>query len=199
MPRYLRLVWLALGLASMVALVALFLLPATWSVEREIAIAAPPEAIWPWIEDLERWREWSPWRESDYEGLAFEYSQQTSGVGASLRWDSEATGDGSLTITAVDPPRRLGFTMAMQGGTILARETLVLEPRPDGTTRVVWRDQGELGRTLLGRLSLPVIEESMGRDLARGLAALRGLVDAREPGQPPGGETGSADPQRDAT
>jgi hypothetical protein len=37
---------------------------------------------------------------------------------------------------------------------------------------VTWSDRGTLGRTLLGRMSLPVIEQSMGRDLERGLAAL---------------------------
>ena len=69
MPSYLRLVWLLLGLASMVALIALFLIPATWTVEREVVVDAPPEAIWPWIVDLERWPEWSPWQEGAYEGV----------------------------------------------------------------------------------------------------------------------------------
>lgn len=199
MPRYLRIVWLAMGLLSMVALVALFLLPATWSVQKEVTVAASPAEIWPWLEDLQRWQQWSPWRETDYEGLTFTYSEDTAGVGASVRWESEATGDGVLTITAVDPPRRLGFTMAMQEGQIVARETLTLEPLPDGRTRIVWRDQGELGHTLLGRLSLPVIEESMGRDLGRGLAALRTVVEEGTPPQAEGAVGAPDEPHRDAT
>lgn len=197
MPRYLRLVWLAMGLASMVGLVVLFLLPATWSVQRETVVAAPPEAVWPWLEDLDRWPTWSPWQEDDYEGLTYHYSSQTAGVGAEMRWDSETTGDGVLTITAADPPRRLAFTMAMQQGRIVAAETLSLEPLAGDRTRVTWLDRGELGHTLLGRLSLPVIEESMGRDLARGLENLRATVEAAVSSQPADGAT--VEPQRDAT
>ena len=42
---------------------------------------------------------------------------------------------------------------------------------------MTWTDRGTLGRTLLGRLSLPVIEESMGRDLERGLAELAAVCE----------------------
>ena len=181
MPRYLRIVWLLLGLASMATLVVLFLLPATWSVDRSIVIEAPPDAVWPHLIDLARWAEWSPWQEGAYEGLVFEFSDDTRGVGAEQRWDSEETGDGALRITAADPPRRLDFVLTMQEGAIVARETLLLEPLPGGRTEATWSDRGELGHTLLGRLSLPVIEESMGRDLARGLANLKAVAEGREP------------------
>ncbi|MDX1630364.1 MAG: SRPBCC family protein [Thermoanaerobaculia bacterium] len=203
MPRYLRVVWLLLGLGSLVALVLLLLLPADWEVERETVIHAPPEAIWDYLVDLRRWESWSPWREGDYEGLRFEYTQDSRGTGAELRWSSEATGDGRLRITETEPPRRLELLMEMQEGTIVTREILVLQPLTGGRTRVQWHDRGTLGHTLLGRLSLPVIEESMGRDLSRGLQDLREVVEGADSGtaepnqSPEPAESGL--PQRDAT
>lgn len=180
----------------MVALVILFLLPAEWEVERETVIQAPAEAVWDHLVDLRRWEEWSPWQEGDYEGLAFEYSEVTRGTGSELRWSSEATGDGRLGITAAEPPRRLELVMEMQEGTIVTRETLILRPLSGRRTRVLWRDRGSLGHTLLGRLSLPVIEESMGRDLSRGLEELKRVVEREDQSAAP---AATPVPQRDAT
>ncbi|HVS01912.1 MAG TPA: SRPBCC family protein, partial [Thermoanaerobaculia bacterium] len=102
---------------------------------------------------------------------------------AELTWDSEATGDGSLRLEAAEPPRRLTVALAYQQGRITARDTLELAPLPGGGTRVTWSERGSLGHTLLGRLSVPGIEESMGRDLERGLEGLRRVVEGEAPGE----------------
>jgi hypothetical protein len=179
LTRYLRLVWLALGLISFAFLGGLFLLPSRWSVERRIDVVAPPARVFAELDDLRAWRHWSPWQESAYPGLEFRYGGAPRGVGAEVSWDSEATGDGRLRIETSDPPRELGFTMTFQRGRIRARDTLRLAPLAGGGTRVTWSDRGTLGRTLLGRLSLPVIEKSMGRDLERGLAQLAAVAEGR--------------------
>ena len=179
MTQHLRLIWLGLGVVSLVMLVGLFLLPTHWSVERQVEIAAPPERVFAELDDLRAWRRWSPWQESAYPGLVFKYAGPPRGAGAEVSWNSEATGDGRLRIEVSTPPRELVFSMAFQQGRINARDTLRLAPLPDGRTRVTWSDEGSLGRTLLGRLSLPVIERSMGRDLERGLAQLAAVVEGR--------------------
>ena len=178
MSRPLRLIWLFLGAGSLALLVGLFLVTPKWEVVRQRDIAAPAEQIFPLLEDLQAWRRWSPWQETDYAGLTYTYAGPSRGPGAELSWDSEATGDGRLRITGSKPPRSLAFEMAFQKGKVVARDTLELLPLPTGGTRVVWTDRGTLGRTLLGRLSLPVIERSMGRDLERGLERLAAAVEA---------------------
>jgi hypothetical protein len=176
MSRYLRVALLLIGLGSLAGMVVLFFVPTTWEVRRQRTIAAPPEAIYPWLADLKRWREWSPWQESDYPGLVYRYSGPASGPGAEVSWDSDATGDGHLRITEARPHERVRFEMRFQKGRIRATDTLALRPLPGGRTEVAWEDRGDLGRTLLGRLSLPAIERSMGRDLERGLANLSRAV-----------------------
>lgn len=179
MHRTVRVLLLLTGAGSLVLLVALFLLPSTWQVERRRDVAAPTAHVFAQIEDLRSWSAWSPWQESAYPGLVFRYSPRTRGAGAAVSWDSEATGDGRLRIERSVPPRELTFTMAFQRGRIRARDTLRLAALPGDRTQVVWTDRGTLGRTLLGRLSLPVIEQSMGRDLERGLAALAAVCEGR--------------------
>ena len=176
MNRHLRLVWLLLGLSAFVFLGVLFVLPSKWEVVRQREVAAPPARVFAQLDDLRAWRAWSPWREDAYPGLVFRYAGPPRGAGAEVSWDSKATGDGRLRIVESVPPRRLAFTMTFQRGRIRARDTLSLEPSPGGT-RVTWTDRGTLGRTLLGRLSLPVIEQSMGRDLERGLQALAAVCE----------------------
>jgi hypothetical protein len=186
--RLVRVLLLLTGAGSLVLLVALFVLPSAWEVERRHDVAVPPSRVFAEIEDLRAWRAWSPWQESAYPGLVFRYSPRTRGAGAEVSWDSEATGDGRLRIERSVPSRELTFTMAFQRGRISARDTLRLEPLPGDRTRVVWTDRGSLGRTLLGRLSLPIIERSMGRDLERGLAALAAVCEGRPlpaPSPPP--------------
>jgi hypothetical protein len=159
-------------------------------VERRIDVAAPPERVFAHLDDLHAWQRWSPWQESAYPGLTFRYGGTARGAGAEVTWDSEATGDGRLRIERSEPPRALDFSMTFQRGRIRARDTLRLEPLPGGRTRVTWSDRGSLGRTLLGRLSLPVIEKSMGRDLERGLAQLAAVVEGRP--LPPGTSAAAA-------
>ena len=174
--RHLR-VLLFLGLGSFAGMAVLFFLPTTWEVRRQRAIAGPPEAVYPWLADLRRWRQWSPWQESDYPGLVYRYAGSASGEGAEVSWDSDATGDGHLRIIEARPNERVRFEMRFQRGRIRAEDTLELRPLPGGGTEVTWVDRGDLGRTLLGRLSLPAIERSMGRDLERGLDGLARVVE----------------------
>jgi uncharacterized protein YndB with AHSA1/START domain len=174
--RFLRLVWLLLGVSAFLFLGLLFVLPTRWEVVRRREVAAPPARVFAQLDDLRAWRAWSPWREDAYPGLVFRYSGPPRGPGAQVSWDSEATGDGRLRIVESVPPRRLAFTMSFQHGRIQARDSLSLEPTAAGT-RVTWTDRGTLGRTLLGRLSLPVVEQSMGRDLERGLAELAAVCE----------------------
>jgi hypothetical protein len=158
-------------------------MPTTWEVTRQREIAAPPAAIYPHLVELRRWNDWSPWQESAYQGLEFRYSGPARGVGAEVAWDSDATGDGRLRIVAVQPPTMLRFERVVQKGKIRSLDTIRLEPLAGGRTRVTWVDRGDLGRTLLGRLSLSLVEELMAKDLERGLAGLARV--AGGPTQPP--------------
>ncbi len=194
MPRYLRWIWLAMALFSVAGILAVWSMPKDWRVERSIEVAVPPDVVFELLVDLERWPLWSPWQESDYEGLEFVYEGPKRGVGAAYHWDSETTGDGRVEIVEASAPERLVFTLAFQSGKIRTRETLTLEPASASgavATRVRWVDEGEMLQTLLGRLSIPVIEESMGRDLDTGLQRLQAAASSATEAAPDPTPSGS--------
>lgn len=180
-----------MAVLSIGGILAVLNLPRDWQIERRATIQASPEVVFGLLVDLDRWPEWSPWRESDYEDLEFVYEGPRQGVGAAYTWDSETTGDGRLEIVEVDAPERLVFTMAMQSGKVQTTETLTLASTPSGGVEVTWVDRGELLQTLLGRLSIPVIQESMGRDLDTGLQRLGEAVAAGQVAEV--GKVGEAD------
>ena len=100
MNRYLRLIWLGLGLASLVSLVALFLLPTDWQVERRVEIEAPPERVFALLDELRAWQRWSPWQESAYPGLVFHYADQIKLVGKEA---FQALGDDAVIVSQEHP------------------------------------------------------------------------------------------------
>ncbi len=74
-------------------------------VRRRIRIEAPPEAIFPLIQDFRRWTAWSPYEELD-PNLKRTYSGAPFGVGAIYDWTGNKVGAGRMQITEAAVRRR---------------------------------------------------------------------------------------------
>ncbi len=73
--------------------------PDTFRVERSIAIKAPAEKIFPFINDLHQWEPWSPWEKID-PALKRTYSGANSGVAAAYEWQgNNEVGHGRMEIS----------------------------------------------------------------------------------------------------
>lgn len=94
---------LALSGRFLTFLVVGLLLPDAVGLSRTIEIAAPPEKVFPLVNDLRTFQRWSPWQSP---GLAVAYSGTSSGVGARMSWSQDGGGmAGSQEIAESDPPR----------------------------------------------------------------------------------------------
>ncbi len=65
------------------------LLSPKFSVTRSIAISAPADKIYAYIEDPRRWKEWSVWNQRD-PAMQITYSGPPSGQGAAWAWKARA-------------------------------------------------------------------------------------------------------------
>lgn len=166
------------GLAALVLLlvVVAFFLPRSYRVERTTVIKAKPEAVFPLIADLRRWKDWGAWQERD-PGMQLSYSANATGVGAWSAWISASEGSGKMTLTAVEPAKRIAYNLEFPDMGTSSRGTLTLEPAAGGV-KVVWADAGDLGMNPLFRWFGLFLEKMIGPDFERGLAKLKTLAEA---------------------
>lgn len=100
---------LALLVAVAVAFVATR--PSEFLITRSRTLAAPPEVVFPYVNDFRRWAEWSPWEKLD-PGLQREYEGPPAGLGASYHWvGNEEVGEGRMTITESTPPEKVAIRL----------------------------------------------------------------------------------------
>jgi uncharacterized protein YndB with AHSA1/START domain len=150
--------------------------PDVFRVERSTSIKAPPEKIFPYINDFKQWGVWSPWEKKD-PALRRSYGT-TSGKGATYAWEGNTdVGVGSMEIAESVPPSRvaikLNFVKPFE-----ARNDVVftLEPRGDATS-VRWTMRGNTPYFAKIIHLFFDMDKMVGSDFEAGLAALRAAAE----------------------
>lgn len=174
--RFLRnvLIFLAILAAGFVAVA--YVLPRKVPVERSILIDAPPEAVFPFVNSLQRGAEWSPWLGIDPD-VRLGYAGPPEGVGNRLVWASDHpdVGNGSQEITRSIPNERVESSLDFGD---MGRATAWLALAPEGAgTRVTWGLVADMGRNPVGRWMGLMMDEWVGADYERGLASLKTLIE----------------------
>lgn len=124
------------------------LLPGIWQTERAVVIRAPASTIFPYLNNLKQWREWTVWHQQHPQRQT-EYSGPDAGVGATSRWSGEE-GRVVMKIMQSEYNQRVAYILMFNGGEFRAEGALTLLPEGEAT-RVVWSAAGEAGRGLANR------------------------------------------------
>jgi hypothetical protein len=159
-----------------VLVVGLFIFAATrpseFRISRSALVSAPPDVVFPHVNDLHNWEAWSPWAKLDPAAHS-SYEGPAAGAGAAFSWaGNHNIGEGRMTITESHPYDlvrfRLDFLKPFKG-TNLAEFTFQPE---NGQTRVTWTMSGRYGfiPKLMG-LFLNC-DKMMGDQFEKGLADL---------------------------
>jgi hypothetical protein len=169
---------LALGVLGILGLgAAIATQPDEIAIERTITVDAPPAVVAPYMHDLRKINEWSPWRDID-PNLVGTYSDATTGVGAWYHWTgNDEVGEGKQTIKVADKGRvvhELHFVRPMED---VAESEILWKGNGQGGTEVTWRFRQEAGfGTKAANLFLD-IEGMLEGDYQRGLDDLKPLVE----------------------
>lgn len=168
------------GLVVLVVLVVIvgLLLPGKVTVARSISIAAPPDAIFPYVDNLKTFNEWSPWAARD-PNMEQTYEGPDGGVGMKLSWQSEhpQVGSGSQVIIESVENRKVRAALDF-GDQGTGTAGFLLEPVDDGT-KVTWDFETELGFNPVMRYMGLMFDTWIGADYEAGLASLKTLVESR--------------------
>ena len=165
-----------------VALIAAVLIyaatkPDTFKVERSTSINAPPEKIFPLINDYHNWSTWSPYEKLDPE-MKRTYAGAASGKGAVYEWQgNNKAGAGRMEIADSSPPSKitinLDFTKPLETHNVV---DFTLQPQ-GGSTNVTWAMHGPapfISKLMQVFFSM---DKMIGKDFETGLANLKAVAE----------------------
>jgi uncharacterized protein YndB with AHSA1/START domain len=115
--------------------------PSTVRVYRSLTINAPPERIFPLIDDLHNWPRWAP-QDRDDPTMKRTYSGTASGAGAVSDWaGTSSAGKGQMTIIESVPLRRIVIKVDFVKP-FVAHNVNEFTLEPGTSTMVTWTMQG---------------------------------------------------------
>jgi len=169
------LIAVAVAIAALLALAATK--PDTFRVQRTASIKAPPEKIFPLIDNLRDNAKWSPYYKKD-PAMKGAYSGPESGAGAQFDFDgNKDVGSGRVTIS--DSARPGKVTMRLQMFKPFTVDNVVqftLAPKGE-MTDVTWAMQGKLPYLAKIIHLFWDMDSMVGRDFEAGLANLKAIVE----------------------
>ena len=169
---------ITLGIGAAAALVArVATRPAIFRVGRSTTVNAPPEAIYPLIEDFRRWAAWSPFEKLD-PALRRSFSGSERGKGAVYEWEgNKKAGQGRMEITDTSPPNgvtiKLDFLKPFESHNITE---FTMEPRGE-STEVTWNMHGPNSMPAKVMQSFISMDKLIGKDFEAGLANIKRVAE----------------------
>ena len=151
--------------------------PDTFSVQRATTVKAPPERIFPLINDFHQWGTWSPYETKD-PAMKRSYSGAESGKGAVYGWEgNKNVGSGRMEILDSSAPSKivikLDFFTPFE-----AHNTAEFTMLPQGdATNVTWLMHGPAPFTSKLMQVFINLDNMIGKDFEAGLANLKRLTE----------------------
>jgi len=154
-------------------------LPKDFRVERSIEIDAAADVVFDQVNSLRKWDAWSPWIARD-PSIENSFAGPEAGVGATVTWTSEKSGDGTQTITLSERPTRIETKLDF-GEMGQPKADWTFEPSGDGV-RVTWGLSGNAAGPLGGYFA-KMMDGWVGADYEDGLARLKEVVETLPVGE----------------
>jgi len=151
--------------------------PDTFRVQRSASIKAPPDKIFPLINDLHAWNAWSPYEKKD-PAMKRTFSGAPNGKGAVYEWDGDKNvGKGRMEIIEATPPAKilikLDFFKPFEGHNTAE---FTMEPKGDNTV-VTWAMYGPSALMMKVMGIFMNMDNMIGNDFAVGLANLKAIAE----------------------
>jgi carbon monoxide dehydrogenase subunit G len=166
---------IVVGIAGILAFAATK--PDTFRVQRAASIKAPPEKIFPFLNDLHNFASWSPYEKKD-PAMKRTHSGAPSGKGAVYEWDGDRNvGAGRLAIANASPPSKLTLNLDMFRP-LEAHNMVVFTLEPKGeSTNVTWAMDGKVPYLAKIVHVFLNVDKMVGQDFEAGLANLKAVAE----------------------
>jgi hypothetical protein len=169
---------LALVFIALIFIVVIAGQPDEFIVSRAISIAAPPEKVFPHVNDLHKWENWSPWAKLDL-GAKSSFTGAEAGVGAAMAWNgNKKVGAGKMTITESQPDEFIRFKLEFLRPFQATNTAEFRFTFKAGLTVVTWIMTGRSNFFFKIFGLFKDCDTMVGKDFEKGLASLRTVAEA---------------------
>jgi len=172
----LKLILIIVVLAIAAILIYAATKPDTFHVERSVNIKAPPEKIFPFINDFRQWALWTPYNRDP--AMKITYGGNASGKGATYAWVGNSdVGQGDMSISDAIAPNKVVLDLHMIKP-FEARNVVVFTIEAAGdSAKVTWGMDGTnpLISKVMGLFFN--MDNMIGRDFEVGLAKLKTVAE----------------------
>jgi uncharacterized protein YndB with AHSA1/START domain len=151
--------------------------PDHFAVERSVSITAPPEKIFPLVNNLHRFNEWNPFNKKDPD-IKSTYSGADAGKGAKYAFDgNNNVGKGNIEIIEVTEPTLVAMKLNMTAPLRASNDVKFTINSAGPETRVTWSMQGESPYFAKVMHVFFSMDKMVGGEFEAGLSSLKGLAE----------------------
>ena len=167
---------LALAFIAIVFIIVIAGQPSEFTCTRLLKMSAPPEKIFPHVNDLHKWEAWSPWAKLDPNATPT-FSGAEAGLGAAMAWSgNNKVGQGKMTIIESKPSQSIRFRLEFLKP-MVATNIAVFTFQPEGGgTVVTWAMSGK--NNLMGKVFGLFVncDKMVGGQFEKGLENLSAVI-----------------------
>jgi hypothetical protein len=169
---------LVLGLVGLVAILAAVAvgLPPHVTVARSVVINAPESAVFPYVNNLHRLGDWSPWKLRDPE-LNMTYGGPEEGKGAQVQWTSQKPSIGSGSMSISDSNLNRSVELAANYNNVEGTSSFEIGPSGSGS-KLTWSFGYDTGSSPLKRWKALMLDGFIGAEYRAGLDKLKEKIEA---------------------
>jgi hypothetical protein len=151
--------------------------PDKFRVQRSATMKAPPEKIFPLINDFHKWGSWSPWEKLDLE-MKKTHSGAASGKGAIYEWEgNKKVGQGRMEIMEESPPSKLAIKLDFIKPFQANNTAEFALDRQGDSTNVTWTMDGSQPFMFKVMGVFMNLDNMIGKDFEAGLASIKGIAE----------------------
>ncbi|MGA2247919.1 MAG: SRPBCC family protein [Verrucomicrobiota bacterium] len=170
--------YILLAVVAVIGIIALIAStkPDEWTIQRQGAVPGAPAKVFPYMDDLHKFLEWSPWAKLD-PTMKLTYNGPVSGSGANLSWEGNGrVGVGKMTITESRPNDLVRFQIDFYKP-ICCTNIHEFVLKPEGSQTIVdWTMKGKAPFYFRLILVFVSCDTMMADNLESGLANLKAVV-----------------------
>lgn len=163
-----------IGMLLLIGVLLPIFLPAKFSMSRAVEIQAPVSTVFSRLTSLNEYVKWNPFPEGDPTNQA---TVTGEGVGSYLVWKGEKTGEGKMTITNIEPEKKIEVKMEFY--TPMSAEGLVqwtTSAKSTSVTELKWSFEQNL--PYFFRYFGLFMDSMMGKHFEKGLLNFKGMAES---------------------